>query len=364
MKKQSDAARSCVTPVSRVPRRSRRQTGQVRSDAHTKPVVPVSPNAAASTTKSDGQPEPDAQKPAAVANAGGLGPSSADDHVEPAGPAELIRQISETWRARSDMHRAEKSLTLQIRAIARRLCRGCFCVGENKCVPLKLCKPCIEQADLLYDEADRMHRALHNPRVKQPTFQHPYLMRYDGAVRPFFDARHVLNKQRLESEKLLEQLAAQLPVAKWIETVRGVSLLSLAAVVAEAGDLSREGHAPWRGYANPAKLWKRMGLALVDGERQRKCADTEKGTAMGYSPLRRSVVWNIGECIIKAGDKHYRAIYDTRKVYEATKIEGPPILIHRRAKRYMEKRFLFDLWRVWNGLPPRGLSETDSSIAA
>ena len=352
-KKKSNAAIAQLTPRETLPREKGRG-GQVKSDTHAPCAAPAS------------------------AFTGGLDQSGADAQTDSVELAELIRKISETWRERQDMHRAEKSLTLQIRAVARRLCRGRTCVGETKCA-LKLCKPCAEQADLLYDEANKLHKLQCSAKIKEvPEFKHPYIVRYDSAVRPFLEARRLLNDRRQGFqdktrgarmpgfEGALETLALQLPadVVEWVKSVRGVSLLSLAAIVGEAGDLSREGHAPWRGYANPAKLWKRMGLALVNGERQRKCADTEKGTAMGYSPIRRSIVWNIGECMIKAGDKHYRAIYDTRKIYEATKIEKPPILIHRRAKRYMEKRFLLDLWRVWNGMPPKGLGETATELAA
>jgi hypothetical protein len=114
-------------------------------------------------------------------------------------------------------------------------------------------------------------------------------------------------------------------------------MLSLAAIVGEAGDLSN--------YANPAKLWKRLGLAVMpDGTRQRRVTGVE-GLEHGYSPARRSVVWNIGACIVKAGGP-LKAVYDARKVYETPRVETKGHA-HNRAQRYVEKRFVRDLWIAW-----------------
>lgn len=69
--------------------------------------------------------------------------------------------------------------------------------------------------------------------------------------------REPFDALRTDCEKRMERLAATLPVADWIESIRGAGLLGLATIVAEAGDLSN--------YANPAKLWKRLGFAPYDG---------------------------------------------------------------------------------------------------
>lgn len=145
--------------------------------------------------------------------------------------------------------------------------------------------------------------------------------------------------------KRMEQAAEQLPVwESFGEPIRGFGRASLAVIVGEAGDLSI--------YSNPAKLWKRMGLAVMDGVRQgglAKNASKEDWIAHGYNRQRRSRVWNIGDALIKSNkDGEYRTLYLQRKEYElARDPEMQPIKAHRRAQRYMEKRLLLRLWQAW-----------------
>jgi len=154
--------------------------------------------------------------------------------------------------------------------------------------------------------------------------------------------------ERIEREALkqMEKLAVTLPAwADFGEGVRGFGAGSLAVIVAEAGDLAN--------YSSEAKLWKRMGLAVIDGVRQgglTKGASKEDWISHGYSPQRRSRMWNIGDALIKGNrDGAYRTIYLTRKVFEVARDpEMRPIHAHRRAQRYMEKRLLRHLWRAWN----------------
>ena len=154
--------------------------------------------------------------------------------------------------------------------------------------------------------------------------------------------------------KEMERLAELLPA--WMafgEGVRGFGRGSLAVIVAEAGDLAN--------YSTKSKLWKRMGLAVMDGRRQGHVAkglsrDDRAAAYMehGYSPKRRSRVWNIGDALIKGnGDGVYRSAYLKRKEYErARDPEMKPIHAHRRAQRYMEKRLLRDLWQAWGRAEP------------
>lgn len=145
------------------------------------------------------------------------------------------------------------------------------------------------------------------------------------------------------------KLASGLPVWEAFgKSIRGFGADSFAVIVAEAGDLSD--------YATEAKLWKRMGLAVVDGARQSSVPESFKGEARksawkerGYSPQRRSRMWNIGDTLIKGNrDGKYRTAYLSRKAYElARNPDMPKIHAHRRAQRYMEKRLLRDLWRAW-----------------
>jgi len=170
-----------------------------------------------------------------------------------------------------------------------------------------------------------------------------------------------IRKQRKLVERELVKAAKELPVySAFVEPINGFGALGLAQIIGEAGDLAK--------YSNPAKLWKRFGLGLVGGERQRRHTDPEKAIAHGYSPRRRSVMFVIGDSLLKKQNA-YKDLYDERKRYEEQKAiaaglvvraakPGDPVdqvsagfrskmVIHRRSQRYVEKRLLRDLWRSW-----------------
>lgn len=237
-----------------------------------------------------------------------------------------IAEIREQWRRRQAWHRAEKALTLQAKALCRRLAAG----GDKT-------------------EAERIYKAALGKG------SHPLAEVALAAIFPLTEARDGIARHRAAVEKRLTKLAKGLPVAPWVEATRGVGLLSLAAIIGEAGDLGS--------YANPARLWKRMGLAVMpDGGRQRRVGGLE-AIDHGYSPARRSVMWNLGACIVKAGGP-LKSIYDARKVYEADRVETKAHA-HNRAQRFVEKRFLRDLWSIWrNGEGNQQRSEIQTSREA
>lgn len=218
-----------------------------------------------------------------------------------------ISEIREQWRRRQVWLRAETALTLQAKALCRRLSLGDKAEGAR-----------------LYKSATKGG-------------EHPLSGIALAAIFPLTEARDGIGKHRAAVERRLAKLARTLPAADWIDGVRGVGIASLAALVGEAGDLSN--------YSNPAKLWKRLGLAVMpDGTRQRRVAGSA-GAEHGYSPTRRSVAWNIGACIIKAGGP-LKGVYDERKAYEFERL-GHKGHAHNRAQRYIEKRFVRDLWVAW-----------------
>lgn len=177
-------------------------------------------------------------------------------------------------------------------------------------------------------------------------------------------------------EKSLLEYASKLPkhVVDWVESeqCRGFGMASLAAIVAEAGDLAN--------YDNPAKLWKRLGVAVINGSAQghpagfykdaegvehgRKPA-AEEWIEHGYCKTRRSMLWIVGSSLIRAVGWYKTNIYDRHKAIDREKHPMPSkdqikkdlaagrrpmytdIHMHRRAQRYMEKRFIRDLWNVW-----------------
>lgn len=244
------------------------------------------------------------------AGEGEVSRASSDTHSAIADLANLIAELREQWRRRQSWHRAEKALTLQAKALCRRLAEG----------------GCKKEADVIY-------------RAALGKGQHSMAEVALAAMMPLTEARDGIAKHRAAVEKRLVKLAAELPVAPFVEATRGVGPLSLAAIVGEAGDLSN--------YANPGKLWKRMGLAVMPDGRQRRTSGVA-ALEHGYSPARRSVMWDLGACIVKAGGP-LKAVYDSRKLYE---LERPETLsrahAHNKAQRYTEKRFLKLLWSEWD----------------
>lgn len=225
----------------------------------------------------------------------------------------LVAQIVEIWRQRQDMVRAQAKLTLQIKAICRR-----FTGGDRR-------------------EADRLYASMQNGR------EHPLAEAAHAACAPLLLARQPLEGSRQALEKELARLARDLPIAHVVEEIRGVNFSTLAAIVGECGDLSA--------YRDHSAVWKRCGLAVIGGERQRRKANAEEALEHGYSPSRRSVMWNIGEALFKAQGKGesagpYRRIYDARKEHELVRCATAGHA-HAAACRYMTKRLIRDLYRAW-----------------
>lgn len=156
---------------------------------------------------------------------------------------------------------------------------------------------------------------------------------------------------KLRCEKTIRETVKDWPIAAWIEHSdrRGLGPIALGLILGETGDLSQ--------YANPAKVWKRMGLAVFDGKPQRRVAGTTKAKkdeaiGQGFSPRRRALMHVIGDCLVKGNqDGPYRTLYVERKANELERLPGDEkgrlMHAHKRALRYMEKRLLKDLWLAW-----------------
>lgn len=226
----------------------------------------------------------------------------------------LVQMIMEQWRQRQDMVRAQTKLTLQAKAICRR-----FTAGDKT-------------------EADKLYAAVAGKRA------HPLADTAALAIMPLIDAQAPLVAHRSGMDKTLAKLAKGLPIAHIAEEIRGVNHNTLAAIVGECGDLSA--------YRSVAAIWKRAGLAVIDGERQRLVAgNPEKAIRHGYSPARRSVFWNIGANLVRSGGtgdaaSKYRLLYDEVKAREFEKIKHKGHA-DNRARRYITKRLLRDLYAAW-----------------
>ena len=238
--------------------------------------------------------------------------------------APLIAQIVEIWRQRQDMVRAQSKLTLQAKAICRR-----FCAGDRK------------EAGILYAAITK-------------DGDHPMVAPARIAVLALRSASVPLEEHRASFEKQLRKLGKDLPIAHMAFHIRGVNHLTLATIVGELGDLS----AYEKGVAG---IWKRAGLAVIGGERQRRKTGDE-ALLHGYSASRRSVLWNVGNALLKAQGKDenagpYRQVYDARKAYERPRVESDGHA-HNRALRFMTKRLLRDLWREWRAVVGRPVDDS------
>jgi hypothetical protein len=250
-----------------------------------------------------------------------------------------IQEIGGKARTLANLVAANTFLTNQIKAKCRSVVRGVRCADKEKKCGYELCKADAAEADRLYDAI--RGKGQHEREAIGITLA-PQL----AALEPIEAERAIL-------ERNIERVAEGLPVTDWCKSVRGVGMLSLARLVAETGDLSN--------YSTHSKVWKRLGLAVIDGERQRKCSDKAKAAAHGYNPRRRAVVWVIGDTLFKGQsgriDKdtgevkrqagRYRVVYDTYKARMLDRDGMTPGKAHAMSLRYMTKIFTRDLWREW-----------------
>jgi hypothetical protein len=231
----------------------------------------------------------------------------------------LIAHIRETHRWRKDHVREQTALTLRIKSICMRLCEGEI------------------------PERDKLYNSMFNGQA------HELTETALAIAAPFIQARQIIEDNRKQFDKLLANLAKDLPAHDFIDETTGVDWLSYGQVIGEAGNLTTYD----KGL--PA-IYKRLGLALVGGRAQGrpgKGATKEVWIEHGYSPERRAVTWNIGQNFVRAKKKdqpvgEYRAIYDWRKDYETKTTKGiTKGHAHNRAMRYATKRFIEDLYVVW-----------------
>jgi hypothetical protein len=188
----------------------------------------------------------------------------------------------------------------------------------------------------------------------------------------------------------LVTLAAPKCVLEWVETVNGFGLPGLALILGATGDLTAI-YSPIPeecNYTGPAKVWKRMGLAVIDGCAQghptgvymdadgvlhKEKVSNDMWAAHGYCPARRSIMHVIGDVLHRTNN------YGRKRQSDGTLSEGTPgrynqayleyraqdeqkhpdfgfsktgkkvsMHYHMRALRITEKLLLKDLWNMWN----------------
>ena len=156
---------------------------------------------------------------------------------------------------------------------------------------------------------------------------------------PYRTAIAALDESAAMIERQLAHQVRQLTLwAAWAKGVRGLAELSFAGLIGEAGRSPGE-------YRSVSALWKRFGLAVLDGERQRRVKDADQALLQGYAPQRRAFAYVVSTNLMRsqrAGDP-FRQVYDHRKAYELAR-EIPKGHAHNRALRVMVKELLKRAW--------------------
>lgn len=215
----------------------------------------------------------------------------------------ICEELVELYRQHQDLQRTQVSLTLRIYAQCRR-----HTVDETKTL-----KEMQKDADALVTNLNKARKLAE--KNQSPTYMDDVLQHLLLTTDPYFRARQVIDDDMRPLVRKIEKTAATLPVHPWVKSVFGFGDKGLGLIVGAAGR-------PISDYRTPAAFWKRMGLAVIDGGRQRKVASTEGALKHGYAPHRRALVFSLGDSLFKCqsnGIKNgaepgpYRVIYDAYK---------------------------------------------------
>jgi hypothetical protein len=209
--------------------------------------------------------------------------------------------------------------------------------------------------------AAAIEAALRAAKTGEPATDELYL-EFEDIIDAALAARAPMAKAEHEALLHMNKAVRKLPVWNaWAKSVPGVAEASIGTIVGECGDLGS--------YKSTSAIWKRMGLAVVDGHRQGRPgpnASVATWIAEGYSPRRRSYAWVLGDVFVKVKGP-YRVHYDRIKAEEEAKaaargqtIEAASVRtkkqpdefmskghVHLRAKRRVEKLFLKHLRAAW-----------------
>jgi hypothetical protein len=172
-------------------------------------------------------------------------------------------------------------------------------------------------------------------------------------------------------EREMEKLAKTLPVYAWVKEQRGLGALSLAAIVGECGNIGT--------YSGPAALQSRMGMAPIQHNGTTKMPSSwrsggglpaEVWAEAGYSPRRRSIMYVIGECLVKLNQEgEFRKRYDEAKAKAKERHEDwTDGHCHNHAMLLASKLVIKRLWQRWRGqlvdMPPRLDASKNAGFAA
>ena len=262
---------------------------------------------AASTTQSVGQLKDVIQ---ALYADGGIDQPKSDIHFDDVDPQTIAAIMS--------LHREHRSLQRAVGDMERRI------KSEERWFAVRRCREeGIELKDSKFPpvtDADKMLVVITRPR--------------------FFAARDAIEVHRKACQKELIKATKSLPIASWVDEIKGLGIASIAAVIGETGSFGN--------YRRVAQVWKRMGLGVIGGKAQGKRTNAEEALLHGYNPRRRSEMHVIGDCLVRARGP-YADLYRQRKEYELQREGITKNHAHKRALRYIEKRLLREMWSAWWG---------------
>ena len=264
---------------------------------------------------------------------------------------ETIDHIQNLFKLRQNMIQAMTKLSLQAQSVLRMsvASEGDFADDDAKAAARK-------RTEKLYGQV-----------VKDPG--HPLF----GLIEPYMFAAEPLEARRASYEKEMVRLVKTLPIYPWAKETKGLGDSGLATVIGACGDIGT--------YKSVSAVWKRMGLAVMNGKRQGapgEGATKDDWIAHGYNRRRRSVMWNVGNSLILGMGKfrpvygedvdanpdytYYQRVFAHRARYEAARLpkksgvaieeaktgkESYSAHAANRAKRYAEKRLLKYLYLEW-----------------
>lgn len=262
---------------------------------------------------------------------------------------EAIEQVVYFHRLWTDMLRGKTKLILQGQSSLRRLFDG----DKEKA-------------------ADAWKAAVKDASHELRPFLHVYI-----STMEMFEA------EQSHFEKEMVRAVKALPIFQWAKSVKGFGDAALGHIIGEASGYGKETGVFYSvgDFKSVSALWKRMGLAVLNGHRQGapgKGATADDWIAEGYSKTRRSVMWNVGNSLILSMGKfrplfgedvranpeytELQCVFAERARYEAERLPhkcGAAIkesktgkdsyTLHaaNRAKRYTEKRLLRMLYSEW-----------------
>lgn len=164
-----------------------------------------------------------------------------------------------------------------------------------------------------------------------------------------------IGSRKIENEykkKMMEFISFEPIYVGFLEKVRGIGPVLSANLIKNLEYCER--------FDTVSKLWSYSGLSVVQGEAVRR----KKGEQVRYSPFLKTLMWKVGDCLVKSNKGTLRKIYDVEKARQMKRLETEKgdggtvpkskMQTHLRAMRKVEKIFLACYWeksRMIVGLP-------------